>query len=85
MIKASSTCMVSCRRIVKTLFAALLVALGLLSGVVWAAPQNPISAPSSGPAPRVIELHIGDEIEPIVAEYVSDGIEQAARERQHSF
>ena len=31
-------------------------------------------------AARVIELRIGDEIEPIMAEYIDGGIEQAARE-----
>ncbi len=32
------------------------------------------------PAARVIELRIGDEIEPLMAEYIDGGIEQAARE-----
>lgn len=81
MIKASPTRMTFCSRIVKTWFAALLVAMALLSVVAFATPQNLISAPPSGQAPRVVELHIGDEIEPIVAEYVSDGIEKAAREK----
>jgi membrane-bound serine protease (ClpP class) len=33
------------------------------------------------PAPRVVQLHIGDEIDPIMAEYVSQGIDQAARDK----
>ena len=48
----------------------------LLSGGMPAAAQSP--APVS--APRVIELHIADDIEPIVAEYITEGIDQAARE-----
>jgi membrane-bound serine protease (ClpP class) len=48
----------------------------LLAMAMRAAP--PQSNPSS--RLRVIELRIGDEIEPIMAEYVDGGIEQAARE-----
>jgi membrane-bound serine protease (ClpP class) len=37
--------------------------------------------PNAAPAPRVIELRISDQISPIVAEYVTEGMAQAARER----
>jgi membrane-bound serine protease (ClpP class) len=81
MRRPSPTRTPSCRGIVIALFAAPRVVLVLLSGVVFAAQQDSASAPASLQASRVIELHIGDEIEPIVAEYVSDGIDQAAREK----
>jgi membrane-bound serine protease (ClpP class) len=35
---------------------------------------------TTGPAARVIVLRIGDEIDPLMAEYIDGGIEQAARE-----
>lgn len=38
------------------------------------------SAANSGARPRVIELRIGDEVEPIMAEYIDAGIAQAAKE-----
>jgi membrane-bound serine protease (ClpP class) len=41
-------------------------------------PETKISAPSGGPA-QIIEIRIGDEIEPVMAEYVDNGIEEAAR------
>jgi membrane-bound serine protease (ClpP class) len=37
-----------------------------------------ISSAPSGPA-QILELRIGDEIEPVMAEYVDNGIEEAAR------
>jgi membrane-bound serine protease (ClpP class) len=37
------------------------------------------SAPGAGAA-RVIELRLGDEVEPVMAEYIDNGIEQAARQ-----
>jgi membrane-bound serine protease (ClpP class) len=43
-------------------------------------PDAKISPASAGPA-RVLELRIGDEIEPVMAEYVDSGIEEAARRR----
>jgi membrane-bound serine protease (ClpP class) len=58
------------------LAAVVLAAVGLR-----AAPQR--SEPSGTPdaaRPRVIELHIDSEIEPILAEYLDNGIERAARE-----
>jgi membrane-bound serine protease (ClpP class) len=42
------------------------------------APDAKVSASPSGPA-QILELHIGDEIEPIMAEYIDGGIEEAAR------
>jgi membrane-bound serine protease (ClpP class) len=40
-------------------------------------PETKISAPSGGPA-QIIEIRIGDEIEPVIAEYVDNGIAEAA-------
>ena len=37
-----------------------------------------ISPPAAGAA-QIFELHIGDEIEPVMAEYIDSGIEEAAR------
>jgi membrane-bound serine protease (ClpP class) len=54
-----------------------LVVLVCLSCGAWAAPQ----APAPAPAPRVVELHVDDEISPIMAEYVGEGLEQAARDK----
>ena len=36
------------------------------------------AAPANGPA-QIVEIRIGDEIEPVMAEYVDSGIEEAAR------
>jgi membrane-bound serine protease (ClpP class) len=41
-------------------------------------PDLKISSPPAGPA-QILELRIGDEIEPVMAEYVDGGIEEAAR------
>ena len=41
-------------------------------------PETKISPAPAGPA-QVIEMRIGDEIEPVMAEYVVGGIEEAAR------
>ena len=41
-------------------------------------PQTKISAPS-GPPAQIVEIRIGDEIEPVMAEYVDNGIEEAAK------
>jgi membrane-bound serine protease (ClpP class) len=41
-------------------------------------PDTKISPPPAGPA-QILELRIGDEIEPVMAEYVDGGIEEAAR------
>ena len=40
-------------------------------------PETKISAPSGGPA-QISEIRIGDEIEPVMAEYVDNGIAEAA-------
>lgn len=52
----------------------------VLCGDLRAAPQVSSPGAVTPPAPRVIELRIGDQIEPILAEYVTDGVEQAARD-----
>jgi len=42
------------------------------------APGTSISPAPAGPA-QVLELRVGDEIEPVMAEYIDSGIEEAAR------
>ena len=42
------------------------------------APNTKIS-PQPSPTPKVFELRIGDEIEPVMAEYIDNGIQEAAR------
>jgi membrane-bound serine protease (ClpP class) len=42
------------------------------------APNTEISPQPSGTS-KVLELRIGDEIEPVMAEYIDNGIEEAAR------
>jgi membrane-bound serine protease (ClpP class) len=42
------------------------------------APEVKGSPPPSGPA-QILELRIGDEIEPVMAEYVDNGIDEATR------
>jgi len=59
--------------------ASLAVALAL-SASLRATPQTPSPGTVPPPAPRVIELRIADAIEPIMAEYIIGGIEQAARD-----
>jgi membrane-bound serine protease (ClpP class) len=60
---------------------ALVVVVAILSSIILAAPQQSASPTPPAQTPRVVELRIGDEIEPIMAEYVSDGIDQAVREK----
>jgi len=60
------------------LLAAALLAAVFLGAGAQARPQQ--GAVAAGPAAKVIELRIGDEVEPIMAEYIDGGIEQAARE-----
>ncbi len=55
-----------------------LLAAVLLAAFAHAKPQQRGTAVA--PVARVFELRIGDEIEPIMAEYIDGGIEQAARE-----
>jgi membrane-bound serine protease (ClpP class) len=54
--------------------------LGLLfaSGLLANAQTSPAS--SSAARPRVVELRIGDEVEPIMAEYIDGGISDAAQQ-----
>jgi membrane-bound serine protease (ClpP class) len=58
--------------------AALAVALAGAFALRAQAPEAKISPAPSGP-PQIIELSIGDEIEPVMAEYVDNGIEEAAK------
>ena len=56
--------------------------LGLvLSGNMRATPQVSSSDDPAGPASQIVELRIDDEIQPIVAEYVTEGIDQAGRDK----
>jgi membrane-bound serine protease (ClpP class) len=50
----------------------------LLFGVSVRRAKAQASAANSGTRPRVIELRIGDEVEPIMAEYIDGGIAEAA-------
>ena len=62
--------------------AAALLAAVLLIVVfgVGAHARPPQGGTAAAPAARVIELRIGDEVEPVMAEYIDNGIEQAAHE-----
>ena len=55
-------------------------AVALAGGLIARAqaPETGVSSASGAP-PQVIELRIGDEIEPVLAEYVDAGIDEAAR------
>ena len=53
------------------------IVAGAFSLRAQARSQSTLSAPS-GPA-HVLELSIGDEVEPVLAEYIDNGIEEAAR------
>ena len=68
-------------KFIAALLPASLAAALALSVSLRATPQTPSPGAVSPPAPRVIELRIDDQIEPIMAEYVTEGIDQAARER----
>jgi membrane-bound serine protease (ClpP class) len=67
-------------RLAALLIVFLAVAL-VLPGSMRAAPQVSSPGAPAGPAPRVVELHIDDEIQPIMAEYVNEGLDQAARDK----
>ena len=60
-------------------FAAFWLAAGLLGSLLAAVLVGPARGQVGSAAPRVVELRIDDEIQPIVAEYLSEAIEQAAR------
>ena len=65
---------------VPVLVAGWLAAMLLAMAMRAAPPRANPPAQAASSRPRVIELRIGDEIEPIMAEYIDRGIEQAARE-----
>src|SRR5581483_6187387 len=50
-----------------------------LAAVGPAAARTTFAQPAAGPS-RIVELHIDGEIEPVMAEYVDDGIDEANRE-----
>jgi membrane-bound serine protease (ClpP class) len=69
--------------IVGLLIIGALAAALVFTPALRAAPQQSnttVAADGSAVPAKVIELRIGDEVEPIMAEYIDDGIEQAARE-----
>jgi membrane-bound serine protease (ClpP class) len=51
--------------------------LGLLMSVGWPAAGDPAQAVSVSGSARVVELHIDGEIDPVMAEYIDGGIDQA--------
>jgi len=55
--------------------------LAALPAIVLSDPAPGQTADTGGAAARVIELRIGDEIEPIMAEYINGGIDEAARSK----
>jgi len=55
--------------------------LAALPAVVLPGQTPGQTARTGGVAARVIELRIGDEIEPIMAEYINGGIDEAARSK----
>jgi membrane-bound serine protease (ClpP class) len=61
------------------------LAIATLAGALFGAVALPAQVPDAkiSPAPgapaQILELRIGDEIEPVMAEYVDGGIEEAAR------
>ena len=59
-----------------------LVAAVVLAFASGAGPLVAAPAPPEAPArfPRVVELHVDDEIEPVMAEYIDAGIDRANRE-----
>lgn len=57
------------------------VLLAALPAIVLPGPAPGQTADTGGAAARVIELRIGDEIEPIMAEYINGGIDEAARSK----
>jgi membrane-bound serine protease (ClpP class) len=65
---------------IAAILAAALAVFAFVPGNLRAAPQTPPAAAVAATPPRVVELRIGDEIEPIMAEYIIGGIDQAARE-----
>src|SRR5581483_3530135 len=50
-----------------------------LAAVGPAAARTTFAQPAAGPS-RIVELHIDGEIEPVMAEYIDDGIDRANRD-----
>ena len=65
-------------RLLRPLFAALCVLLSIAAPAPLRSSQD-VAVSGSPSSQAVIELHIDDEIEPVLAEYVVNGIEQANR------
>jgi len=57
-----------------------IVALGLALALPLCLPALPVFAQPSTPPARVVELHVDGQIDPVVAEYVDEGITQANRD-----
>jgi membrane-bound serine protease (ClpP class) len=66
----------ACSAVFAIVFAGLLLAARSSLAQAQGAAQSPASANAG---PQVIELRIGDEIEPVMAEYLDGGLEEAAR------
>src|SRR5450755_689711 len=54
-------------------------AAAVLALLAFHAAARPADAPRPASAPRVVELKIDGEIEPVLAEYIQQGIEEANR------
>lgn len=63
--------------LVVALLAGLLV--GICARAAGGQPAAPQAGAPGGHRPTVVELRIGDEVEPVLAEYINGGIEQATR------
>jgi membrane-bound serine protease (ClpP class) len=60
---------------------ALLAAAGIHAAPRQGATPTPATPPAGAPArARVIELHLADEVDPIMTEYINEGIDRAASE-----
>jgi membrane-bound serine protease (ClpP class) len=66
----------ACAGLASIAFVGILMAVLVLHARAQGAAQSPASASARA---QVIELRIGEEIEPVMAEYVDSGIEEAAR------
>ena len=67
-------------RVAAVCFAGTLAAALLAASLRATPPPQANTSASAGSSARVVELRIGDEVEPIMAEYIDGGIAQAATE-----
>jgi membrane-bound serine protease (ClpP class) len=64
----------------KCALAGLIGAVCLSAGFLARAQQNPQSNAAPVTAAKIVELNLNDEVEPLMAEYIDNGIQQAAAE-----